>query len=474
MGRILIHVNVKRRDSLAMLVLSLWLRSYGHEVYLCGSHMLREYIRVLEPNVVILNNLATLTNDETMALGRTSWLVVIPGEGLYFRDTQIEHKFVLRDARKYIDKFFFWGPRVRDYLVGNNIIDPSQAMVVGNPRFDLYLSYNFGMVDEGRKCGGRRNGAIGLLGRFTVVCPRNRRSVFNLVKGFVDSRGGWYYEAGGNVEDIFWYQVACVRVYMEILAAIAKDPGLRVVCRPHPEEDIDAYRELVKEYGPHCEVDGSLGYEDWLRQLSCMIMPYSTSMVEAIISGVPVITVHGLVGGRLREHYVNAPAWMDGELLQFCHCPTSINEMLDMVRQASKGYLEPIKVENHELQEIFKAYYDWPREEWSTLSIAREIDRLVRNGNGLRSMDRRGSSGKLARYRPGIVKVLGKDMVRYLASYFASKLGSRALDRLRILNNYNYSPWEKAVTDGGLSVFRRIAAISKEQKLDIPDISWLS
>lgn len=370
-GRILLLVDNRARDVHGILLVYYWLRQMGCRVILANKRNWLRKFHAWNPSVVVVSYTDGIVPSLEM-VSRTARVAVIPQEGAIPVKSPL---FVDRytgshDGRgaftKGVSKIFVWGPTTARWLCEEGIYEPDQIVVSGTPRFDPY-----------RATPSNRVGADPVLG-FGMSVPKinsyRRDSVIDLVerrrKGQVDQ----YYDEGRNIEDFLWVEAATLRAAFDVLEAYGARIDGPVHIRPNPFEFVPGYNLLRQRY-PKLIVSNDAPAWRWLPGIFSLVTINSTLGVEAVLVGKPVISVIRVVGDRLYDH-VNLPTTVNPRFLDFYYQPQSVAETVELLAAAHQGQLPPV-IDPSAFNGYLKEFYDWPRDEPSSLTIARELAALA-------------------------------------------------------------------------------------------------
>jgi len=147
--------------------------------------------------------------------------------------------------------------------------------------------------------------------------------------------------------------------------------------RPHPFENEDSYEYFLKKYNNNnlLEIDNeSSPISDFFDKVDVVVAPNSSVVLESILSGTPVISLHSIIYDRLSDHvgvdHLNLPsnywAWR----------PKNIDEAVELIDKAMSNEL-PLLASNSGYAEYVKERLDLPREKFAILSSAEEVNAIA-------------------------------------------------------------------------------------------------
>jgi surface carbohydrate biosynthesis protein len=216
-------------------------------------------------------------------------LVTFPPEIYYARR-------VGRGALDFVDLLVAWGEDNRDLFYGHPECRRETVHLLGNPRADLLRPEMRELFQD------RVNELQREYGDFILV-----NTNFNAVNCYLDTwnllymdHGEWMrgYGAVGMPEKYvkgrFEYKQAVFEAYQSLIPAIARAfPNRRIILRPHPSENHDLWRRLLKGH-TNVNVCSKGNVVPWLIACNCLIQSGCTTAVEGflldtrIVSFVPV------------------------------------------------------------------------------------------------------------------------------------------------------------------------------------------
>lgn len=395
--RVLVHVDLRRRDLMHSVWLKHWLEQMGAEVRLCSRvTLLREFER-FRPNATILSHTYSFGNEPEQLVvraGRTR-VFVLPTEDAR-DDTEnylgshepgwFEHR--QREGRwlPHISRLYCWGPINRRRMLEAGLMPEERVIVCGIPRFDLDWARLFSEPMAGKP--------IGIIGNFGDLNPwdfytrpwplmhgQTKQNGF-LFKRVLD--GPQYYfnmvestRAGGeinypvnrNVEDTLWGSLANLRLIFDFLDRWTRLGG-KVILRPHSLERFQSYDLLVERYRPHLQINNDPAFFLFLQKVSGVLSMSSTAILEALLANRPIIGLESILKGRYQEHCEGT--WRRAPYLDWMWQPDSMDALIEMAHAATRGELgtcpDPTLFAEHLLE-----HYGWPRNEPSTLTVARDV-----------------------------------------------------------------------------------------------------
>ncbi len=376
-------VDNRTRDIEGILLIYYWLKDMGYPVVLSNQINWKDKCFLHNPSVVVLSSAITVYGSVYGAfldfLTRYSKIAILPQEGAIPKKDCMNALFTGKFEHdvaytKGVSRIFMWGDQTRQWIEEENIFNPSQTMVTGTPRFDALMLE--------REEGGRAEKHIGFATSHTHI---NCYTFANRSDNFMthldyrkDSSNGVenYYSQDRHWEDWIWYNCAAFRYECELIKRCAVDLKAAISLRPAPFELVEGYNFFKDKY-KNFESRNDYYLSEWVKDIFCMIVYVSTVAVSALAYGVPVISPLKLLGERLYDH-IKLDQLISPYFSRFFHFPQNLDEALDMIRSAKAGELPALpEGKKDDLGRYLKSYYDFPRQEPSSLTIARELGRLA-------------------------------------------------------------------------------------------------
>lgn len=266
-----IVVDHPRRDLPGLTLLAANLADNGMEVYLTPMNLQMEEIVRIQPHLVILTGLRKTTEGMLRFLrSKGMFICALETEGgFFFSDEHMLSKFS-NDAElgKLFDYYFSWGEATSKGLRNNLAVKPEQIINTGTPRFDILdisrnaypsqilFNTNFAALEEEEF-----NKTLGMKIFGFDVLPFH--------KGLQQLR----------------------EEYVELAKYIEKclDDKIKIVFRPHPFENIEYYREALKDTTIILNTTG--GCEEQIAKSFLTIQNNCTTGIESVVAGVPTFSI---------------------------------------------------------------------------------------------------------------------------------------------------------------------------------------
>ncbi|MCK5608090.1 hypothetical protein KAR91_39785 [Candidatus Pacearchaeota archaeon] len=369
---VLLLIDQRQRDAIGILLIYHYLKKFGCKVYLCNkNNMLITYDR-FKPKVVAFSDTGTYFSDWCRYMAKKSLIVLIPQEGGIPDKEMAVKRHILNDVdtkpfTEEVAKVFLWGQQTADWLMEEGIFREDQIVVSGTPRLDVYRFKNEMKDNSSCRVGFANRGESINMVRGSMV-RRIDDSKYN--RGGVESYTG----KDRNWEDWIWHSVAQMRHNFILMEKLGLDNSKKIIFRTDPYEKIDSYNYLKNKYG-NFEINNNPSLKEYLSLIDVLVTEFSTTGIEALIMKKPVISIQKIIGPRLLDH--NDKKWhVNTRFMKYYWQPETIDEAMDMINKVVIDDLPYTPYESG-LKVYLKNFYDWPRENPSSLTIAKEIFGLI-------------------------------------------------------------------------------------------------
>lgn len=422
---VLIYADNKRRDAVSSMLLAFYLKEKGYNSVVCSRLTFKSLFFLFHPEVVILTHPHSGFSPEefTEYSKKCKFVLMHPESSGMIRGAMLDHmrgggKEVGDVYTKHFSKVLTWGPILKNWVVEEGLYSEGKVKDVGPIRYDVYRDLDSNKSNKiiTRTAGGMPS--------FTAINAFDNRNIFRQI---FQGRGGEgvYYGKNGGYEDCIWAAAAYVRVFLDFFDVWCLEMKEKICFRPYTLERINTYSFIQERYGEVFEIDVKSPFNEWLLRRYVNVFVFSSSVIESIISGVPYISIQGILGERLEYHQPRAELPdIRGEIYDNTYMPTTNDELVELVLKAKKGNL-PLKTSINESQKLRKMlwdYYGWPRKQPSSKLVADEISTLMGDGHA-----------NNLNYR---IKAL-KSCMRTLGS-----IGAMTKRKLwKTMQDYHFMPW---------------------------------
>jgi len=281
---VVIHVDALRREYLSSWYLGERLKKKGFHVFLTSRHSTSRLLRFLTPDAFISTHVFQLQPNQWEKLvsnGGNAYINEVEGtnhqSGVASTYPAVSHQ---NDFFNYnlFSRIYVWNQYTRKWLHKKRNIAIDNIMAVGSIRLSKSLQTNTANHIK----------SIGILSRFEVINTFDKRHFFeNLISIDPESKDTkWYFERCAIDSQTF--SITCKFINL------VTSKGYKVIVRPHPNENLDAYSFLQQKFGSFVEIDTSYTIEEWLLKVSKVFGPTSSAFTDAYIRGVPIISMSNI------------------------------------------------------------------------------------------------------------------------------------------------------------------------------------
>lgn len=368
--KVLLFVDNSRRDLLPARLIQRELQKLGVDARLANWLDVRLKLRKFKPDAFVSSR-----GDLDFAKQASGCckVFVVPSEGGHQTKETMMSVFMGRaywklDRVDWISKCYLWSDQTRDWLLETGIFTDKQLRVVGNARLDVYRGHKF--LKRAKPDGDFTLGlAFSAKSTSTYYgAPHWAKTYFNMHREHT-----FPIAATGQHEDVVWRDFVILRLMMRYLRRYLESCDGRVVLRPGPFEDCEEYRFLEKQYPGRVFVKDDQLLPEFLGEIDALLTCWSTTGIEALVTGVPVISIaHTVDLGRLFSH-VSAQASGFNTFVNYYHLPKSEDELFSFVEQARCGALSPSSENPEAVATLLNQLYAWPYAENASRAIASDI-----------------------------------------------------------------------------------------------------
>lgn len=352
---VFIHVDSLRRDKSISCLIKNVLEKIGYNVFLTSRRNLRLIeILKLRPSSIILSHVGgNFSKNELYEISKKSKLFLLMPEG-FASDAALGLDFPIDFDYDVFSAIFVWGNYEKNWLIKNRDISKDKVIVAGFHRFDLYgLHDNF--LDNVTSASTKKR--VGFIGRFDYIDVFDKRSLSTLI---IQSIGAIY-----DARDLIHDQVKSFSLYLKIFDCIYNDTDYLMSYRPHPNERVD-YKELIKSrYKDRFSFSIEEDFNSWVLSQDVIISPTSSSYVEAYLLEKPIISINRIINARKWDPAVDIVSEAFDE---YAYTPSTFEELIELLLADD---LKP--GESSKTRDILRDYYDWPRDNYSTVDIVKTV-----------------------------------------------------------------------------------------------------
>lgn len=378
--QVLIVIDNTKRELFGCTLLAHYLSAQGIRPILCSSYFFRYYYARYAPDAVVRPN-ALMDHSE---LARKSFVFVLPAESGNGQPHQVKatHGGTSENPAypASVDRFFCWGPAMKEVLLETGRWREDQLIVTGGPSTDHWL-----LPRPNVRAGPPTVGVTTTFRALSNACPPNRLNHFQWLDEAETSGGdGTYYVPPEHAESWIFFEASLARVVVTLTRAIVRECDAKITIRPHPFEHPGRYRFFEKMGGERLVVTKRGTITEWVDHLSVLFTFLSSSAVDAVVRGIPVVSLKGVLDpaalGKIPVHFRYG-------FEEFLWQMDDLGQAREYIRMAENGKLDPCRDERG-FSDYLARHFSYPRTRPSAELIAMEI-RKVLEGESDRKLERR-------------------------------------------------------------------------------------
>lgn len=269
----LIHVDALRREYSSVWVLARKLEDSGFAVILTSRSTTSYLVRLIAPDLLILSHPFTLPNSVLKKLRKKGTKIIVTEvEGIVRVDHDIAATYPEYVDFSNFDKVYVWNQWSKDWLRKNRNIKNCEILVSGCIRNDLIKAISNSRTEK----------RIGILGRYELINSFDSRHNFENLR-YMEQR---------HIER--WHVDLDSFLIVRDLTSYLLKNGYKVSFRPHPNENVKAYKILKDFFGEGFEVNEGFDYYEWLGTLDKVVGTVSSAFLEPYLAGIPIICIDSL------------------------------------------------------------------------------------------------------------------------------------------------------------------------------------
>ena len=356
--RILIRAFTARRDVMSFLVIAKLLERKNCDVIISSLRSFDFYIKFWKPHAIIFNTQADSLSIKEKS--PSSKIIFVPGEGAELHENSIASLWndLGIDHYNSVDLTFLWSKyslnECRNKL---KIFDKNKFFVSGNPKLDI-IKFNK-PVNKRKKIK-----TVGISCRFSTI---NHHEGIPVIRTLLPNR-----ETATNFS---FASMFSFHTMMIVIDNLLKQTELEINIRPHPNEAADNYFNYIlpffKRYKKRIKINSSLCLVDWIKEIDVMLSTTSTSIYEATLLNIPVISIDKLSPSEI---YSAKESDQSKDFINSLTNPKSIDGLVDLLTKSNsiKKSSSPV------IMKHLKKLHLWPRKQSACLIIANEISSFLK------------------------------------------------------------------------------------------------
>ena len=355
-SKILIRAHTARRDGAPAVLLKKFLES-ENSVFVSSVINFNYFLKYWRPDIVIIFTVS-IALDLRKKFPNIK-VIFVDGEVIQYGIDDLAKFF--KDNVKLLDSIdlLLLGSSNHISAFKKNGLPINKLKVIGNTRFD---SARFYSNLEKRSL---QKKIIGMVGAFPLL---NHHEGYPAIRSLKNKANLRYSVA----------QISNFYVFREILEFLLNKTNYEISIRPHPSESSDNYKTFVinkypKALRSRISVDSTIDFSSWAKDLKVLISSSSTSFVESMIVGTPVINYESISDQKI---FFSKYAELFRIGHKNCH---QLGKIKDLKKIISK--IKPIEIIPNQLKKILIKECDWNNSELAVSRASKYINEFIKNEN---------------------------------------------------------------------------------------------
>lgn len=384
--RVLIVADNARRDFVATRLLQRGFQKKGADARLCPLTDMTFGLRKFKPHAVMSNR---ANMEFARPASKCCRIYIFPAEGGHLTKETMLSVFMGRsywklDSVAWVRKCYVWSEYVRNSLMETGMFRSDQLMVAGSTRLDVYRHHSRQRPKPQRPEDFVLGVAFSAKSTSTYYGPPHYAESY---MNFHPDDNFPVTPPGRNYEDICWRDHAILRLSMRYLKRFFKDFPGKVLLRPSPFEDEREFFFLEKRYPGRVKIVVNVPMLDFLEQIDALMTCWSTTGLEALILGVPVISIAGTMDQEHLFRHINKVASGFEKFVPAYHLPQTEEALFELIRKAQDGVLPVASKSKEDLRQLLKDLYNWPCEQAAHQVIVEDVLNDLNNSQERQNAD---------------------------------------------------------------------------------------
>jgi surface carbohydrate biosynthesis protein len=353
MKRVLLWNSNSKRDLLGIRLLEKALRKKGLLTKVCNDDQMKMQLSTFRPDGLIA---ARGNNAVIQQSAQACKVFIVPGEGNQMtKETMLSvfmgRSFFKLDSVEWIERCYLWGEPTKKWLLDTGLFNEAQIKVVGNTRIDIYRDKDLlGQLRSRKPKKFVLGVAISAKSTSTAndSSPRYANTYFNMHPEAEFP----FVPKGRHFEDICWRDHAILRLTMRYMNRFLQMQKGDIVYRPSPFEDPREYRFLNSVYDGRVRLKDDQPLPEFLCGIDALLTCWSTTGLEALLLGIPVISIAGTMNQEHLFRHISPKASGFESYVPFYHRP-------EILKKAAQGQLRASPKTDEELEQLLHDTYTW-------------------------------------------------------------------------------------------------------------------
>ncbi len=364
--KVLLVIDVSDRELLGVTLVQRCLSSLGVNSILCSRRYMLEYYARYMPDAIVCPN----TRCEYTDIPGDSLVFVLPsesgnGQASQILDTHASH-FLDTGQFERVDGFFCWGRSMKETLLDSRKWRPDQLRVTGSPATDHWY-----MPLRPRSVTSQSIGMTTTFRALSSSVPPAKMNYFRWIDRVEQSgHDGTYFLPPEHAESWLFFEASLARVMMSVVRELTQKHGFDMSLRLHPGERADRYAYWQDISSGRLKATRGGPISEWLEGVSILYTFLSASALDAIIRGVPVVSLKNLVAPDALKKIPGQFHYTYDDYLWQVDEPGDIAKYAARARQGTL----PLCREEQKLNQFLRDNFNYPRQQLAAKQIALEIN----------------------------------------------------------------------------------------------------
>ncbi len=287
-----INIETKPRELNSRMMIAYEAIKRNYRVVIGSQDEISKLLKYLPKSIVFEKSISKNKIKKLSSIKKRGHKIVnLDEEGMASQNNQ--HFYLKQrmseDTLKLTDFFFTWGSQEKELIESRYLNFSNKIIVTGNPRIDTWKPQNIELFrDEIIQIKKKFQNYIFITSNFASI-QHARGDIFlkrqSLDYNKIESK---------RDEEIFNEKKTFMKkVYLKFVDMIkylsSSLPNKTIVLRPHPADDIQAWKEKFKEFD-NVFIEYKFSATPWIIASKCMIHSSCTTGIEGFFSGKPVFS----------------------------------------------------------------------------------------------------------------------------------------------------------------------------------------
>lgn len=275
---VFLYADSMRRDLSTCYIVQDALKQHGYRSIICSRRNFRRYLSLVLPQkLFIVGQVDMFHQDFIQAAAKSEQTEIyfMPAEG-FASDSEYQNMYPVDLDYRFINSIFFWGENsLRWFKTFREVENPPLLKRAGYTRLPIAREYRSIIRRDDKK--------IGFIGRFPALNDIYSRNLMTFFVSDLTSFERTKLMARQESE------ARAINCYIDLFQFLIEKTDCTISLRPHPNEDIRTYRELIQKFGERFQIDNVFDVAEWMASCRVVVGAASSSFIDAHEVRTPVI-----------------------------------------------------------------------------------------------------------------------------------------------------------------------------------------